>query len=337
MMKRFRSLLCIYILLWATTSLSQEQETIQVRHQATIESSDDLMKAKEKVKQDALVKGLLQASQTLANPALITRNENILKARFSDMTASFIQDYQFIEQKMVGSQYNLEIKIDPKWYFLKNKLSDWGFAGFQSKPNLIVSPFALNQQENQKITPSGDYWSSKTISYLKSMGMIALSQPTQNILSPFTITTKILRSGGKEVEFVYQVQDEQGQINQQFSESISKQFSEDEMAGLLALSMIEHVMPLWFEIAGNQRVYEVKLQNVHDFASWQEFKKVLASQRGVIQNVQDKKYMSGATVFLIHVLQESLNLSSYLSNLMVGAKKVTVVGQSGRQIIVELQ
>ena len=109
------------------------------------------------------------------------------------------------------------------------------------------------------------------------------------------------------------------------------------MAGLLALSMIEHVMPLWFEIAGNQRVYEVKLQNVHDFASWQEFKKVLASQRGVIQNVQDKKYMSGATVFLIHVLQESLNLSSYLSNLMVGAKKVTVVGQSGRQIIVELQ
>ncbi|MCB1198383.1 MAG: hypothetical protein KDK51_08410, partial [Deltaproteobacteria bacterium] len=63
----------------------------------------------------------------------------------------------------------------------------------------------------------------------------------------------------------------------------------------------------------------------------------MQSQRGIVQSIEDKKYMRGATIFQVHILQESLDLARFLASLQVSGKKIEVVEQQGRIVAIELR
>lgn len=317
---------------------AQEGETIMVSHQAEIDQSD-VLASKKKTYNDTLVKSLLMASQSVASPTILQKNSGLLKEKFSENPKSFIRDYQFVEQKTQGNVYVLKLKVEPKWYYLKNKLTDWGFLGFQSSPTLRIQPFIVDQNVDHKITVSGEYWSAKVSQHINNVGVRAL--PTEvAVASPSTgyvVQGKIIRSAGSQAEFAFLVSDQKTQKKHQFLITLDKKIGEEKISGLISLMLIENIMPIWFESQGNQRIYEVRLQNVQQFALQQEFKKVMQSKRGIVQDIVDKKYSKGSTTFQVKVLQETLNFASFLSSLTVSGKNIQVVEQKGRLIAIELQ
>lgn len=321
-------------LLVSPAGFAQEQESILVSHQATLDLAN-LVSSKKEAQEKAMIKALMIASQNIANPSLLSRNETLLFETFAQSPTSFIKDYTFVEQKTRGDQYLVRLQVEPKWYYLKNKLTDWGFLGFQSKPSLEVSNFMVDASAVSDVTSSVDYWTETFTRQLTSMGMV-VKEPQSSLVPHYTVQVKILRGQGKLVEFVYQISSDAQAAPLQHVFTAEKPMEENLMAGMLALEVIEHVMPIWFETQGNQRIYEVKLQNINQHVLLKNFKQMMTQQRGVIQSIEDKSYMAGAAVFQVRVLQDDLHFSSYLSGLQVDGRPIQVVGQSGRQIVIEI-
>ncbi|MCB1198957.1 MAG: hypothetical protein KDK51_11330, partial [Deltaproteobacteria bacterium] len=191
-MRYYQKITFVLLALFCLPAWAQQDEVILVDH--TITLSGDVIASKQQAYESVLVKALLMASQSIASPELFQNNYQLLREKFAEDPKSYVQDYQYLERTTRGQQYYLKLKVDPKWIVLKNKLADWGFLGFQSKPNIQVEPFVIHQKEHQKITTSGEYWSSKVVSHLRRMSLPAktVEATSQVVPNTYTVQSKIV-------------------------------------------------------------------------------------------------------------------------------------------------
>lgn len=306
------------------------QETIEVSVVEPLNERDPIG-SKKNIQDQALVKALLKASQTICNPRIFEQNNVLLSAAFLENITSFINDYQYLEQKVEQNQYHLQLKVIPKWYYLKNKLTDWGCIGFASKPDLVIQPILINP-EAKNVTQSAEFWTQKITQQLASLGMNTSSRSMDAIV----IESKIQKTTAKSIEIAFSFWDQKNQTRYERIYQNILHRDESLVAGFASLYLLETIMPIWFETQGSQSIFEVKFQTPANYKVLLDFIATLEAQKGIVQSVREKVLKQGAVILEVGLLSDQIHFFDFLSNLDVQGQRVRVIEQNGKSFTVEI-
>ncbi len=315
---------------------AQNNSDIVITHQETVDRAQIGLE-KNRVRDQALLNALLQASQSMVPAQAYKANQALMEALLSRNVQNFVKDYRYIDQGFRGQSYRVELEVEPQWFLLKNKLTEWGIIPYKATPTLVIEPVEVGS--SVKGTPSSQYWTQQLVGHLQSLGFSAQAIDSNQTAKNFAyqISMKLVRLNGQEAEAVFSWGDAKGQQRFQKTWSGSRPSQESLLAGMFAVFVVEHTMPKWFAQKGDQTQYFLILEGIKQYQDLQALKQSLEQQKNLVRSFQDYSYRADSVTLELRLASSLEALMQWLSAQQIGTKQLSIVDRENRTLRLRLQ